>query len=224
MKKFLLAATCAGFSLGCYVDDVQDRKLDHSAHDNAEQNFPTRSNNDDSELRLASDCRMAREQETGCLRGNIAAAMNLTVSGKTFFDADDLAERFSELVEIKGQDGKVMIPGKDYEFDLISTFGNRNFSQAFEVYIKGPRPDSARVTSSGKFTFNHLSEGNYEIRAQRSIRMKVTIPRPDNEPQIEIQCATLYQDASFEVARGEQVEPIIFDDFQIYTAAQACGV
>ncbi len=218
MKAFIFVCSYLVLA-GCYVEDLSERTP--SAHGGfTQQDLPQETQLTKVERRRG-EC--FHDGVTGCLEGNISSAMNLSVSGKAFFDADDLANRFHEIVEVRATDGKVLEHGKDYRMSLTPSFSNQTFAQDFQVFIKGERPDAVDVRSSGKFFLNQLPEGEYEIRVQRPIRMLVELLQAEGDPIKMVDCATLYQDGSFEIIKGEKAEAMTFDDLKIYTTATACN-
>jgi hypothetical protein len=204
---------------GCYVEEAPSRAITPAGQAPDKGKEQEKPDNGKPE-KVRGEC--FHNSENGCLEGNISSAMNLSVSGKSFFDADDLANRFHEIVEIRSPDGKILKDGKDYSLDLIPGFSNKNFAQDFQVFIKGERTETTVVRSSGKFFLNELPEGEYEIRVQRPIKMLVKINQPEGEPIESTDCGTLFQDGSFEIIKDEKSQPMIFDDLSIYTTAAEC--
>jgi hypothetical protein len=220
MKAFIAACSIVFFANGCYVEEMPDRAPTPPGG-GTPLTLDAKDGKKTKPEKQKGEC--FHDSETGCVEGHISSAMNFSVSGKSFFDADDLANRFHEIVEIRSTDGKVLTDGKDYELTLVSTFSNKNFAKDFQVFIKGERTESAEVRSSGKFFFNQLPEGEYDIRVQRPIKMLVKIKQLEGEPIESVDCATLYQDGSFDVVKDEKSDPMNFDDLSLYTTAAPCA-
>jgi hypothetical protein len=174
--------------------------------------------------------------DRGCIEGQITPSPRLFVNGQEFFDAEDLANRFAELITVADQSTSKMLQENEYELEFLNPFSNKSFTDKFEVYLKGDYAAVASLRQSGAFFFNRLPQGSYEVRAQRPIQFKlkkalVTDPGEVNEDgdaedvveSVErLYCATLYQDIAVDVYPAERSERQLFDQFSLYLTEAKC--
>ncbi len=227
VTRLLLLTSVLAFS-GCYVEDVEDRSQTPSKRQNSSV-FEATSSNDSCEM----------SARTGCFEGQITSAPNIFVNGIEFFDAEDLANRFDQIIDITNDEGVALVRDQDYQVELLTPFDNKNFTEKFEIYIKGDLTDTANIRSSGSFYFNNLPKGEYEVRVQRPIKFKVAAiqkqpseaeaeadAQPEEEVAVEaeekVYCATLYQDVAIEISPGERSLGQVFDSFKLYITDVQC--
>lgn len=109
----------------------------------------------------------------GCFDGHVAAKTTFLVDGKQFFNADDLATRFHELLTVASA-GKALTDGTDgYQMTLATPLDNASFYQNFEFDLSGPTARSGQVRSDGDFGIDDLPEGNYELRLSKPVRFQL---------------------------------------------------
>ena len=158
---------------GCYVEpakvdeqDAQKRKAIPSDHG----------------LELDHDVTSCRYTlSKGCFDGHVAAKTAFNIENKQFFNADDLATRFKELLNVQA-DGKRLNEGMDgYALKLLTALDNNSFVQGFtyELY-NGPTPRMGNLRSDGNFSIDDLAPGNYDIRVSKSVKFMLTTTSGSN--------------------------------------------
>ncbi len=173
----------------------------------------------------------------GCFDGYVLSKKDFFVDGRQYFNADDLAGRFAELVKVENE-GVALVAGVDYQLALTTPLDNQSFIQGFEYNLTGDYPRSGKVRTNGNFAVNELPEGTYDLRVQRPVKFTVTrqvaveaqesdavepqdpvrdgdAPAPEETAAPEMKavvksyCATIYTDTVVEVRKGKRA----FDNF-----------
>lgn len=203
---------------GCYVDHPEDRDAIGS---NQPQQRPAG----------ASECRFTAS--SGCFEGEIPAAPNLTVREKSFFDADDLRNRFKELIVVKPDSRDGTTP----DFALLSQIDNKSFARGFQIFVKGEDSKSAAPLATGGFVLNKLPEGVYEVRVAKPVKFKLAekpVDNPNTDPanpdpvggnttvREKTFCATLFAETTIEIRAGERTR-FVFDEYDLYVTDNACA-
>lgn len=190
----------------------------------------------------AADCQ--KSVVTGCLQGQVPAAPNITVEGREFFDANDLAARFKELLPpLKDRNGVVPTEGH-MQLKWLTRIDNDSFADGFHVYLKGPSAQDQSVMRNGSFAIHRLQPGLYDARVQKEFKFYLIGNSQSEEsadPNTEISesnlkseaipnlndvrvayCATFYAEESFEIRRGYRTGSVIFDRFEVELSE--CGI
>jgi hypothetical protein len=95
------------------------------------------------------------------------------VDGKEFFNADDLASRLHELLQVES-DGKVVAQGEDgYRLALTTPLDNDSFISGFRYDLSGQVARSGDLHRDGNFSSNDLPAGDYQLRIQRAVRFEL---------------------------------------------------
>jgi hypothetical protein len=225
-RAFLMATAAAAGLSGCYVETLDDRPPGAPGEE-------VKGNDED---RSAGDCRRALGK--GCFDGHVVAKKEFFVEGTQYFNADDLAAHFENLVAITDEQGAALTAGKDYQLKLVTPVDNQSFAQGFEYYMTGDTARTGKMRATGDFSINDLAEGTYDLRVLKAIRFTVTrevtrpvpapVDQPDAEPTTEVvkvttpYCATLYADTVLEVRRGERAWAT-FGDFRLHATDKECS-
>lgn len=163
----LFATIILGGSLSsCYVETIDGERENSSARrikqDGRQEATPM-----DAE---AGQCRVTALK--GCFDGHVIAKKEFLVEGKTFFNADDLATRFSELITVEQLGGDPVNPAK-FRIELLTAMDNPSFLHGFEYYLSGGTVRSGTIRNNGVFNISELAEGSYELRLQKAIQFAV---------------------------------------------------
>ena len=171
---------------------------------------------------------------TGCFDGHVQYRKEFYVEGQEFFNADDLADRFLEVLTFEDTADNYVDGSLELTFD--TPIDQENFGEGFEYLVTGERVVSGQVRRDGNFSINGLREGIYDLRLQRAIKFTLAYERlvqnpdvdPDEptedlivEPVIKTFCGTLYQDATIEVVRGQRMNEM-FDSFKLHVTDHEC--
>lgn len=219
-RAILFSAAALALTTGCYFETLDERSP--GAPGEPPRGSPLRGEEGSCTYSLS----------TGCFDGYIASKQNFSVDGSAFFNADDLANRFHELVVVEGQNaaGEPMVYGEDYEIQLTTKVDNKNFYADFSYDLSG-EVASGRSIRTGRFSIDKLPEGTYDLRIQRAIKFKilqkvVRQPDGDGEPTVEVvehgRCATLYNDSTVDIRAGERARDN-FNTFSIYMTDTECS-
>jgi hypothetical protein len=212
MKAWILVVTCLAVFVGCSADQFESEREDDDLLDVN-----------------TGECRQS--SATGCLQGQVPAAPDLVVGGEKFFDANDLAAKFKNLLPtVHDTTGKALV-ADDFDLKWITKLDNESFSDGFHIYLKGASARNQRVMSNGAFAVNRLQPGYYQIRvqkefkfvlAQRAISASAAEGQTDSqekafapEPLKAAYCATLYAKDSVEIRRGYKTGTVVFDHFDV---------
>lgn len=224
----LYAAAIAGvFVTGCFVDSAENR-TPNAGNDIAKIGKKEA----DAE---AGVCQFAIGK--GCFEGHVLNRKAFYVEGQEFFNADDLAPRFAELISIEPGEFK-LAEGEEFSLTLLSKIDNDGFIDGFEFDLTGENAFARRgsVRRSGNFGINDIPQGNYDLRVQKPIKFSVTgkvetqVPdpaNPDADPKMVIEevtrqyCATLYQDSSIEVLKGNRAQET-FNHYKLHVTDTEC--
>ena len=183
-------------------------------------------------LPLADDvpgtCRQSDDR--GCFDGYLAVKKPFLVEGHAFFNADDLATRFAELVLPRAIDG-APAPAA-LRVSLTTPLDNASFGQGFEYLLTGAIVRSGRVRTDGTFAVNDLPDGSYELRIMRPVAFSLggSVPPPhataaDSHPPAPApvqRCATLYADQTVDIRHGQRSYEN-FSDFRLHLADGPCS-
>jgi hypothetical protein len=226
MMLATVAGALASSLSGCYVETLDDRP----------PGAPGEEVSGETEDRTQGNCR--RSLGKGCFDGHVVAKKEFYVEGTQYFNADDLAAHFENLVAITDEKGAALTAGKDYQLKLVTPVDNQSFAQGFEYYLTGDTARTGKMRSTGDFSINDLGEGTYDLRVLKAIRFNIVrevereVPapadQPDAAPTIEKvtlttpYCATLYADTVLEVRRGERAWGT-FGDFRLHATDKECS-
>ena len=158
---------------GCYVESVDEQRDSVGGRKiNSDQREEAHTS-----LTDLGQCRVTALK--GCFDGHVISKKEFLVEGKAFFNADDLASRFAELITVERL-GEQLRDGEDYRFELLTAMDNPSFLQGFEYYLSGATVRAGNVRSNGVFNINELSEGTYDLRLQKSLKFQVihTLAQP----------------------------------------------
>jgi hypothetical protein len=226
---------------GCYVDSMDQRAPATGDKAQVERN----TNEQD-----PGACRTTFAK--GCFDGYVLSKKDFFVDGRQYFNADDLAGRFAELVKVEDE-GVALVAGVDYQLALTTPLDNQSFIQGFEYNLTGDYPRSGKVRTNGNFAVNELPEGTYDLRVQRAIKFTVTrqVPvvaddsiaaaepqepvrdgatpaeepaaQPETQTEVKTYCATIYADTVIEVRKGKRSFDN-FGDFRTHITDHDCAV
>ena len=73
----------------------------------------------------------------GCIEAAIPAAPEVTVNGKSFFDANDLSSQFEAVLADAAPQSQVSLIDKGGKIEFLTRIDNRAFHKGFQIYIKG---------------------------------------------------------------------------------------
>ncbi len=229
--RSLYAAVLAGAAglmvTGCFVEPA-DSRAPGSGTDIAK---PVR--DADAE---AGVCRYAIGK--GCFDGHVMNRKEFFIDGQEFFNADDLAPRFAELISINSDELK-LVEGEEFSITLLSKVDNDGFMEDFEYDITGENAFARRgkILKNGNFSVNDVPQGFYDLRVQKPIKFSVTgkvqtlvtnPDTPDAEPTVKIEditrnfCATLYQDTSVEVIKGKRAQEAL-NNYKLHVTDTECA-
>jgi hypothetical protein len=181
----------------------------------------------------------------GCFDGYVGFKKDFFVAGRSFFNADDLAANFSQMLgetlQVKDSRGNLLVAGQDYTAEMLSTLDQQSFTSGFNFELTGLMQRSGKILESGSFSVNDLLEGTYELRIQRPVRFKLNRNLAPKEAEIPAEpakrseavaaetspvesktyCATLYQDSVVEVRKGQRSYQRL-SDFKIHVSENEC--
>jgi len=236
IRAILALATVATLVSGCYVDPGQQDRAPSTAGGETVPN----SSQDTSGSSLTDQATCHYVIGRGCFDGHIAALQEFTVDGKQFFNADDLATRFSELLTVDSA-GQPLAAGQGYKLTMLTPVDNQSFVTGFAYDLKGERPTSGQVRDNGNFSINDLPEGTYDLRVQKAVRFELSasaatspaanaagddVPSPSSvSPKAAVAktyCATLYADTTLDVRRGQRTWNS-FSDFKLHVTDNVCA-
>lgn len=176
------AIVFSGGLSGCYVETIDDQR------DNVRGERPSADQRIERGAGEAEvgQCRFTAQK--GCFDGHVISKKEFLVEGKAFFNADDLATRFGELITVERL-GTQLRDGEDYRFELLTPMDNPSFLQGFEYYLIGSTVRSGNVRNNGVFNVNELGEGSYDLRLQKMIKFQlvgtvVKMPTTQAEPPV----------------------------------------
>jgi hypothetical protein len=204
---------------GCYVEPAQEspeKRVDTVGH--ATKHPAVES--------PAGECRFGEGR--GCFDAFLSSRRSLNVAGKTFFNADDLAARFGELV-IKSATSE---DPNDNDNDKVSTKTLRldtpidqgSFLAGFEFELNGATKRSGRVRPNGILSLHDLAPGSYDLRLSRVVRYTTVLTEEgQSRPESKSSCAILFADTPVEIQPGQRVWENI-SDFQVQIIGPTCGV
>jgi len=152
---------------GCYVEQTKDEAQDAQKRKKSAGETGLGLDQD------AATCRFALGK--GCFDGHAAARTPFYIEGKQFFNADDLATRFKELLNIQA-DGKKLSEGKGgYELKLLTALDNNSFIQGFTYELfNGPTPRTGNLRTDGNFSVDDLAPGTYDLRIGKAVKFTLT--------------------------------------------------
>lgn len=223
-RSILVSSAAIAITLtGCYVDDIKDDRAEQIGDAVPNHNPP---DNDH------GTCRKTIAK--GCFDGHVVTKSEFRVDGKTFFDANELASEFCELV-VLDDNGDKLAACKVGTIDMAQPIDNDNFSQGFEYLLTGDSARTGKVQNNGNFSLNELPEGLYDLRVQKSLKFVLkyarTVEVPDvdgaepttaEEQMARSVCATLYFDTQLDVRRGAR-EFGTFSDYQLHYGEGDCN-
>jgi hypothetical protein len=180
----------------------------------------------------------------GCFDGYVGFKKDFYVGGRSFFNADDFASQFPKLIQVKDENGGLLVAGQDFEVEILTPIDQKSFTSGFEYELIGVMVRNGKIPDNGSFSINDLLDGvGYELRIHRPIQFRITkLSRPipqetpespsisDSEnfapeakelPQGKSYCATLYQDSLIEISKGIRTYER-FNDFKLYFSDQEC--
>ena len=225
----LFAAALAGMCVtGCFVES-SDTRAPGTGTDITK--LGTRSA--DAE---AGVCRFAIG--SGCFDGHVLSRKEFYVDGREFFNADDFAPRFAELISVDSQELQ-LAEGEEFKIDLLSKIDGDGFVDEFEYDLTGDNAfaRSGKVRRTGNFSVNEVPQGVYDLRIQKPIKFAVVgkvetlVTDPDNldaDPVVKIEevtrnfCATLYQDSTIEVLKGKRAQET-FNHYKLHVTDTQCA-
>ena len=193
---------------GCYVEPSQESKQPRVEVIGKEAK-PKPSNSVPGECTFGAD--------RGCFDGFLSGRRALNVSGRSFFNADDLAVRFKELVlagtEHRSKEGD----SDNTTLSLVTPLDQSSFVTGFEFELTGATKKSGRVRANGILTLNDLAPGAYDLRIARTIRYT-----PTAVPEMKSHCAILFTDSLLEIQPDQRSWESI-GDFQLQMIGETCG-
>lgn len=166
---------------------------------------------------------------TGCLEAAIPPAPEVTVNGRAFFDANDLASQFEDLLKEVAPSEQLALMDQGGEIEFMTRIDNRAFHKGFQIFVKGEAAKSADALATGGFMVHRLPEGAYSVRVQKDIRylIKGSTPAPVKVQESilgagdPVYCATIYAEANVEVRAQERLK-FLFDDYELRVNQGAC--
>lgn len=228
LRGLYAAVIAAVFATGCFVDSAETR-----APTAGTEITKIGKKEGDAE---AGVCQFAIGK--GCFEGHVLNRKEFYVEGQEFFNADDLAPRFAELIEIDQGDLK-LAEGEAFTLTLLSKVDNDGFIDGFEFDLTGENAFARRgsVRRSGNFGINDIPQGIYDLRVQKPIKFSVSgkvetlvadPANPDGEPIVVVEevvrqfCATLYQDSNIEVLKGNRAQET-FNHYKLHVTDTECA-
>lgn len=225
--RSLYAAAISGLLLtGCFVESAETRAPIPSAQG---------ANKQESE---AGVCRYTVGK--GCFDGLILSRNVFRVDGREFFDADNFAPRFAELISIDQGDFK-LAEGEKLQIVVQTKIDSEGFLDGFEYDLTGADGSAfvsrGAVRRTGGFSINNVPQGIYDLRIRKPIKFAVVgkvevltadTNNPDAEPVRTVKevsrqyCATLYQDASIEILKGKR-EQESFNHYKLHVTDLECS-
>lgn len=235
MKRAInLVTLLAVAQSGCFVDpDGDDKRFQREAGEIS----PERGTSSSSTGQGMCQYSLGR----GCFDGYVGFKKDFYVAGRSFFNADDFASQFSQLLQVKDQNGGQLVAGQDFEVEILTPIDQKAFTSGFEYELVGVMVRNGKIPDSGAFSINDLMDGvGYELRIQRPIQFKITklsrpvpedslepkasetlTPAPKDSPEEKSYCATLYQDSLIEIRKGLRTYERL-NDFKLYFSDQEC--
>ncbi len=159
---FALAAVTA-LASGCYVDPAQDR---------APQPGDTATSTHSEDSTPVGECNFAIGR--GCFSGTVTSKKEFFVDGKSFFDADELAARFNELISVDSLGEQLQAGQGGYKLELLTPVDNTSFFSGFEYDLTGDAKRAGKLRNDGNFNVNDLPQGTYDLRVMKSVKFKLT--------------------------------------------------
>jgi hypothetical protein len=174
----------------------------------------------------------------GCFDGHVLNRKEFYVDGREFFNADDFAPRFGELISIDQGDLK-LAEGETLQLTVHTKIDNDGFIDEFEYDLTGDNAFARRgsVRRTGNFSINDVPPGIYDLRVQKPIKFTVTgkvekltsdPANPDADPVRTVEevsrnyCATLYQDTTVEVLKGQRAQET-FSQYKLHVTDLECS-
>lgn len=225
----LYAAAFTGLlATGCFVESTDTRAPNGGAE-------IARTGGKSSDVE-AGVCRFAIGK--GCFDGHVLSRKEFYVDGREFFNADDFSPRFGELVSIDHGELK-LAEGEKFQLTVHTKIDNDGFIDEFEYDLTGDNAVARRgaVRRTGNFSINDLPPGIYDLRVQKPIKFTVsgkveqqaTDPaNPDADPVRTVEevsrkyCATLYQDTTIEVLKGQRAQET-FTHYKLHVTDLECS-
>lgn len=165
---------------------------------------------------------------TGCLEAAIPPAPEVTVNGRAFFDANDLAAQFGDLIREVAPAEQLALIDQGGDIEFMTRIDNRAFHKGFQIFVKGEAAKSADALATGGFMVHRLPEGAYNVRVQKDIRylIKPVVPAEVfveglHDAGDPVFCATIYAEANVEVRAQERLK-FLFDDYELRVNKGAC--
>jgi hypothetical protein len=197
---------CAVVSLilaACYVEPA----IDHSVTERQS----AAATKDGDQRKDPSLCHFSLE--SGCFDGYLAIKQNFTVNGQQFFNADDFANRFREVINSKEDDALISV---------VTPIDNQSFYQDFTYDLTGGVARSGALKGRSNFSLSFLPEGHYDLRVQRPLHFTLSSKQlQEGESAVKHFCATLYSDTALDIRNGERQSQAI-NEFKLYVTDHAC--
>jgi hypothetical protein len=156
---------------------------------------------------------------TGCIEASIPAAPEVTVNGKPFFDANDLAGQFEQVLAGSAPAVQADLLSKGGKIEFLTRIDNKAFAKGFQIFIKGQTAHAADALATGGFMVHRVPEGAYNMRVQKLVKYKIVQEQAPSEAEAEdpLFCATLHAEANVEVYAKERLQ-YLFDDYELFVA------
>lgn len=214
MRLVRSAVALVFMASGCYVEPAQEspeKRIDTVGHATKKPkvDYP------------AGECHFGEDR--GCFDGFLSSRRSLKVAGKTFFNADDLAARFGELV-IKSQAHQDI---NDTSFQdslrLDTPLDQGSFLAGFEFELNGATKRAGRLRPHGVLSLHDLAPGSYDLRLSRVIRYQtLEVHEGQSRPESQSACAILFADTVVEILPGQRAFENI-SDFELQIIGPTCG-
>lgn len=145
----------------------------------------------------------------GCFDGHVTARTQFFVDGKPFFNADDLATRFRELLTVENSGTALAADSNGYRLVLATPLGNESFLSGFEYDLTGGAARSGKVRSDGSFGIDDLPEGTYDLRVQKAVRftLAANTAHPTTPSDQAVDATTATQEAWMIAEAAEPAQP-----------------
>jgi hypothetical protein len=166
IRAIFATAAIGVLAAGCYLETADERAPDAGSNGTALR--------DD-----VGQCQFKFGR--GCFDGHVTARTAYFVDGKQYFNADDMAAHFADLVRINDADGNSLTAGREFSLALVSQVTNGSFESGFEYFLTGGQDGSGgiaksgKVTTNGDFSINDLPEGVYDLRVERAVKFNVVM-------------------------------------------------
>lgn len=156
---------------------------------------------------------------TGCIQASIPPAPEVTVNGKPFFDANDLAGQFQQVLADSAPAAQADLLAKGGKVEFLTRIDNKAFAKGFQIFIKGQTAHSADALATGGFMVHRVPEGAYNMRVQKLVKYKIVPEQAPSEADVAdpVFCATLHAEANVEVYAKERLQ-YLFDDYELFVA------